>query len=79
MVYRHNISITDKEIEEALLKEQNMSKFVEQCIRFYLEQHTKSYAELDDINQLDHKVEILNRNYLEVKDILNEIIKEFVK
>lgn len=73
MAYRHNISITDTDVEETLLKSQNMSKFVEQCIRFYIQEHETEYSTKEDLEEVKRDIQILNQNYTATKEVLAKI------
>lgn len=68
---RRNITVTNKVVSDELNKSENASKFIEKCILYYLEEQQKDYVTQDDF-------QILNRNYLEMRDILNELVQTFL-
>ncbi|MDA3732097.1 hypothetical protein PBV87_11445 [Niameybacter massiliensis] len=71
---RRNITITNETVSITLDRAENASKFIEKCILFYIEENEKEYALLEDLNQLEDKVEVLNKNYLQTKDTLNKLV-----
>ena len=65
---RHNISITNERVEEELLKSQNMSKYIENAILFYIQEHEKHYVEHDEFAKLERKVEVIKDTLTNVLD-----------
>ena len=74
---RRNITTTNERVDEALEQAENTSKFIEKCVLYYLDAVEKEYVtkeELEDIiNGHTRKVEILNKNYLQVVGILEDL------
>lgn len=71
---RRNITVTNETVSVTLDRAENASKFIEKCILYYIEENEKEYALLEDLNQLEDKVEILNKNYLQTRDTLNKLV-----
>lgn len=65
---RRNISITNEAVDLALDRSENASKFVEKAILYYLEEHEKHYATIEDLEETNRRVEIL-------KEALNKIVE----
>lgn len=76
---RRNITITNEKVSVTLDRSENASKFIEKCILYYLEEHEKEYATLDDLEDVRNEVDILNKNYLQQKDILSKLVDCIVK
>lgn len=68
---RRNISVTNEIVSNALDSSDNVSKYIERAILYYIENTNEEYATKQDF-------EILNQNYLEMRDILKEIIEDFL-
>lgn len=66
---RRNISITNEEVEMAIERSENASKFIERCILYYLEQNEQEYVTKEEFK-------ILNQNFIQQKVILDEIAKK---
>lgn len=66
---RRNISITNEEVEMAIERSENASKFIEKCILYYLEQNEQEYVTKEEFK-------ILNQNFIQQKVILDEIAKK---
>lgn len=79
MSSRRNISVTNDRVDMALKRAENMSKFIEKCILYYLDNTENEYATVEDLEELRGDLKILNRNYEQVKVILEEISKMLFK
>ena len=72
---RRNICITSEFLDEYLdTKVSNVSAFLQEAALFYLEEKDNVYAKKSQIEDLDRKVEILNKNYLQTKDSLDKLV-----
>lgn len=76
---RRNISISNEEVSKYLDRQQNVSKFIETLVIEHIEKEKVEYAKELDLEELREDFKILNRNYLEVREILNEVVQSFIK
>lgn len=76
---RRNISITSEVVDKALDNAENISKFVEKAILYYLEETEKEYATVADLEQLRGEFKIINQNYTQVKVILDDMMEMLFK
>lgn len=76
---RRNITITNEEVDTALERADNTSKFIEKCVLYYLDAEQKEYVTKDELEEFlagsTRKIEILNKNYLQVVGILETMSK----
>lgn len=70
---RKQISVTNEKILQAMEQSDNASKLIERAILFYLEETKKDYIEREEFAQ---EFEILNKNFIQQKVILDEIAKK---
>lgn len=84
---RRNISLTDLEIDKYLDTVQNVSSFVQEALRHYINDYVEvEYVKLedfkvtkDDIKALKNEFKILNENYKEQQELLYELSKVFLE
>lgn len=77
---RRNIYITSDYLDNYLkTKCSNISSFFQEAALFYLEEKDNVYAKKSDVEEVKHDIEILNRNYLEQKDVITKLVQEVLK
>lgn len=78
---RKNIYFKNGRVLEAVLSKPKgeQSDFIEQCVLFYLDRDKVDYVLTEDLNQTNKQVKQLNQNYLQVMDIVEDIVAELCK
>lgn len=80
---RKNISVTNERVLSAMEKSENASKLIEISILYYLDSLEKEYITKEESEEFmqdtNKRIGILNENYLQVAEILNDLIKEVFK
>lgn len=77
---RKNISVTNDTVLKALEESENASKLIERAVLYYLDSIEKEYITRQEVEEMledgNKKVCILNKNYTQISDMLDMIIKE---
>lgn len=77
---RRNITISDSTIDDYLdTKVSNVSGFIQEALRFYIEEQDKQYATTEELEatkeELKKDIQILNKNFLSTKAVLDQVAK----
>lgn len=76
---RRNITVSSIRVTEALDRAENVSKYIENAVLYYLDEHEKEYATVEELQELFQKIEVLNENYYKTMEILSQISKVLFK
>lgn len=71
---RRYISVTNKDLDKYLDDCPNVSAFLQEAALFYLQEKENVFARKSDVQEIEKDVEILNKNYLQIKDTLNKLV-----
>lgn len=71
---RRNISVTNEEVSKALDTSDNASKYIERAILYYLEHSKQDQETLKQLEEVKTQVEVLNKNYLQQKELINKLV-----
>lgn len=82
MAKRH-ISVINDRVEKALAESGNASRFIEEAVLFYLDTQEKGYATTGYVEEIAtecrREITICNQNYLQLKLVLDDLVKEVFK
>lgn len=74
---RRNITVSSERVSDAFDRAENVSKFIEKCVVYYLDEQEQEYATVDDLEatkeELKYDMQILNKNFLATKEVLEQV------
>lgn len=88
VIGRRNISITNEEVVQAFEEVANVSKFIEECVLYYLKSKEEGFINKEKIRQIVFEClrelpaisgDISNPNYLDETNAIEESVKDILK
>lgn len=76
---RRNITVSSVRVTEALDRAENVSKYIENAVLYYLDEHEKEYATVEELQETNKKLKEINSNYLKTMELLGQISKVLFK